>query len=224
MLQRLGPQRCKYFMVLFTVFMTVSCLYGKSGYNIFPDPSEIIKSGFKSDSLPEKVQLKSVRQLLHDLHDNISVHNTRASRLLADSLERIINRNHGFEKNVRDSSLYFIGLSYSLFDQETKSFRHFYRALSDIGSDTSRLFGRINYNLARAYYLIDDPVNSAEYFSRSIICTKKFDGELSSELIPDYISLAISSFVLRDFEKSIEFANNAIKIANLYPDDQDSKY
>ncbi len=189
----------------------------------------LILSGFYA-SLPGQ----ATDQVTHD-KQNIIVENIdreilkslgkgdyKGSRILADSLERIISKASDLSNLDRANSLYLIGLSYSLSNKEMKSFSYFSRAISFLGKDTcNKLLGKIYYNIGYSYNRINDHVNSAAYFLKSIPFTIKNKGEFSSELVTDYRAYIISSINTRNYEKGIEYANKVLRIAKVYPDSVD---
>jgi CHAT domain-containing protein len=171
------------------------------------------------DSPDQMVQIKPEKKIYSDLENCLQQGNYKASRKFADSLEKLINESRGIDTNDLAQSLYYIGLSYSLNNLELKSFPYFEGAIAALKDDsTNGLLAKIYYNLGYAYNRIDDDIKSAYYFSRSMGFLKKRYGENSRELIDGYISLAISNIKTRNYQKAIEYSNNALNIAHLKPD------
>jgi CHAT domain-containing protein len=170
----------------------------------------------------QKKQTEEGKKIYSDLKRSLTEEKYGESRKYADTLEKIIGKTQGITKDDLAASLYYIGLSYSLNYMELRSFSYFNRAISVLGDDTTnQLLGNVYYNLGYSYNKIDDHINSARYFLKSVQYTVKKSGENSSELIKDYISLAISSINTRNYQKSIEYSNKALDIARSKPDSVD---
>jgi CHAT domain-containing protein len=169
-----------------------------------------------------KIQTEPVKRIYSDLENCLVNGRYKTSRVLADSLEKILNEKHGISSNDLAASLYYIGLSYSLNNMVLKSFPYFEKAVAALENDsTNQLLGKIYYNLGYSYNNIDDDIRSDYYFSKSIRYTIIKNGENSKDLVQDYISLAISSIKIRNYEKAIEYCNNALNIARIKPDSVD---
>jgi tetratricopeptide (TPR) repeat protein len=117
-------------------------------------------------------------------------------------------------------SYYLIGIYYLLKQDYNESIRYLNLCIS-IKAKTGEYderYARALYNIGAAYLGIGDIKRHEEFSSKSMEIEKKINGESSPLLASIYLSLGLAYSELQEHDKSLNYFNYALTIANSKPD------
>ena len=140
------------------------------------------------------------------------------SKILSDQILRKIN-NPGIDSTILSDSYYFIAVYYSLKKNIDASIKYFNLAIElreKIGLHDHR-YAKALYNLGTVYYMLGDFKSHEDFSVRSIEVEKKIFGYNSPFLLNTYLTLITANIDLQEYEKSLDYANIALGIADKDP-------
>lgn len=170
-----------------------------------------------NDPSKKVVQLnESLKSLLKNI---LSGGATTQCKVLTERILKIISVNNVGDSILCDSN-YLIGIYYLITKNYNESIRYLDLCISlktKMGEFDER-FAKALYNLGVAYISLGDIKRHEEYSSESLEIEKKINGEASPLLANIYLSLGLGYSELQEYDKSLNFFNNALTIANCKPD------
>ena len=174
-------------------------------------PHEILKSSEEIAKLNELLK-ESIKNLL-------SGRDTIQSRVITKKIiERL--RVSKINDSVLYESFYLVGVYYLFVKNYSESIYYLDRCLSfkEKSGEFDERYVRILYNLGVAYIGNGDIKKHEEISSKSLEIEKKINGDSSPLLATIYMSLGLGYSELQEYDKALNYFNNALTIANLKPD------
>ena len=186
----------------------------------FCDINNSAKIPAQTDILKESGEVTKLNvSLKESLKNLISGSDTILSRVIT---KKIIEKLHVSKVNdsILYESFYLVGIYYLLVKNYNSSIHYLDRCLSfkEKSGEFDERYVRILYNLGVAYIGNGDIIKHEEISSKSLEIEKKINGESSPLLATIYMSLGLGYSELQEYDKALNYFNNALVIANLKPD------
>jgi CHAT domain-containing protein len=141
------------------------------------------------------------------------------SRLITEKIIKKIDAND-INDSVLSESYYLIGIYYLFTKAYNESIRYLGLCISfkEKTGEYDECYAKALYNLGAAYLSIGDIKRHEEFSSKSMEIEKKINGESSPLLASIYLSLGLAYSELQEHDKSLNYFNYALTIANSKPD------
>jgi CHAT domain-containing protein/Tfp pilus assembly protein PilF len=209
------------FYLLISAGASHSFLLSGSGLPIFfCDINNSARIPAQTDILKESGEVTKLNvSLKESLKNLLSGSDTILSRVIT---KKIIEKLHVSKVNdsILYESFYLVGIYYLLVKNYNSSIHYLDRCLSfkEKSGEFDERYVRILYNLGVAYIGNGDIIKHEEISSKSLEIEKKINGESSPLLATIYMSLGLGYSELQEYDKALNYFNNALVIANLKPD------
>jgi CHAT domain-containing protein len=175
-------------------------------------------SFFVSDSIKDiktQVRNSTINQLNSELQSNLQISNFVKCKLIVDSLISEIDNQSSDKKSLSDS-YYLIGVYYSFIqkNEQAVSFIELsikYRESINLYDDR---YSKALYNLGSIYGTLGNYKKHEDFVLRSLEIERKIYGNDSPMLISTYLSLMTAYIEFKDYDRSLEFSNLALDIAD----------
>ena len=211
--------------VISSVFIFTGCI----------NPCQAIWTGIYADNSMSRVKVslietksvgtstKEVAELNEALKTSltkaISGTDTMQCRYLVEKINRKIIAND-INGSVLSESYYLIGIFHLIKSDFNESIRYFNLCISYKvkESEYDERYAKALYNLGLVYLNLGDSKRHEEYSLKSLEIEKKLNGNSNILLFNTYLSLSSAYIELKEYDKGINYINNAIAFANSKPD------
>jgi len=209
------------------IFISVGCLHASEIHCTYISSMLFSRSISVVNSIPIAISnsSKEVDQLNVSLRTLLINGDYTGSRLIIDKIIKKIGDNNIDVKTLSES-YYFIGVYHSLTRSVHEAIQYFNLCISlkDKNHEYDERYARTLYNLGVLYGRLGDFKKLEDYTMRSIEVEKKNYGDASLFLIRTYSSLITAYIELQEYEKSLNFANLSLSIANKNLEDVNASY
>ncbi|MEI8225388.1 MAG: CHAT domain-containing tetratricopeptide repeat protein [Bacteroidota bacterium] len=199
------------------IFISAGCLHASEIHCTYISSMLFSRSISVVNSIPIAISnsSKEVDQLNVSLKSLLISGDYTGSRLIVDRIIQKI-RDINIDDKSLSESYYFIGVYHSLTRSVHEAIRYFNLCISlkDKNHEYDERYANTLYNLGVLYGRLGDFKRLEDYSMRSLEVEKKFYGDTSPFLISAYSSLITAYIELQEYEKSLNFANIALSIAN----------
>lgn len=206
------------FLILLSgILISAGCLYSSEAFcSLKPD---IVFSrntlGLSMDSITATQATNQIKELNATLKELLIKRDFKASALIIERITRQYDFKSSDDETLSES--YYLFGVYNLLIGNTKEGIRLFNlcvSLKDKNQSYDDLYANALFNIGVLYNKIGDFQKLEDYSIRSLEIEKKIYGEESPRLINTYLSLTTAYIELQEYDKSLNFANLALKIAN----------
>jgi CHAT domain-containing protein len=206
-----------FFFLIFSALNTTS----SASYSEFPtkEPTYQIEKNLPELRKPQNnpgIKILNSRLLKH-----LSSGEVVPARIIVDSVRLFLEQGIAADSSDLADASYLVGTYYVNYGNSNDAIFYLKKA-ADIFERTGRKsfanYSKCLYNTGVAYYNLGDNIRSINYILYSVGNEKDLLGENSVNLITGYNGISANYILMRDYEKSIEYINMALRIVQLNPD------
>lgn len=212
-------------IIIYLIFSVLFSISEKT-YSVLPvNELSVSKTNYVFQGIPKqrsadpKAASLQLRKLLNDAGLNDAGLNDAG--IIADVVRSYIKQNLYPDSSDRAYAYYLIG-SYDLttrdYNEAINNLKKSVSLCAKSGRGADTTYSNALYNLGCAFSGIGDSGRSLRYFEASLAEEKLIKGDSSLRLISIYIALSSTNYVLRDYEKMLEWINLGLDIVQKKPD------